>query len=81
VQCSALPDNPVLREKSYGGCWECATFETCEKFEALKPRCEASVMHNLKKIRENGFEGWSKHRRPIYNWQKALPTKEPEKRD
>lgn len=59
------------KEKGYEGCWECETFEACEKFESLRPRCEASVMHNLKEIRKNGFEGWSQHRRPIYNWQQA----------
>ncbi|KKG12062.1 DUF3795 domain-containing protein [Methanosarcina sp. 2.H.A.1B.4] len=69
--CSEEPCQIIqcCKEKGYEGCWECGTFEACEKFECLKPRCEASVMHNLKEIRENGFEGWSKLRRPIYNWQ------------
>ncbi|AKB78818.1 hypothetical protein MSHOH_2335 [Methanosarcina horonobensis HB-1 = JCM 15518] len=62
---------PCCREKGYEGCWECGIFETCEKFESLKPRCGASVMHNLREIRENGFKGWSKLRKPIYNWQQA----------
>lgn len=75
--CSKSPCQIVqcCREKGYEGCWECRTFETCGKFEPLKPRCEASVMHNLKEIRENGFNGWSKCRSPIYNWQQAYPKR------
>jgi hypothetical protein len=71
--CSTEPCQIIqcCREKDYEGCWECGIFETCEKFESLKPRCEASVMHNLREIRENGFKGWSKFRKPIYNWQQA----------
>lgn len=71
--CSTTPCQIIqcCREKRYEGCWECEVFESCEKFESLKPRCGASVMHNLKEIKKNGFEGWSKRRRPIYNWQET----------
>ncbi|AKB32535.1 hypothetical protein MSSIH_1845 [Methanosarcina siciliae HI350] len=81
--CGAEPCAIIqcCEEKDYEGCWECTAFETCEKFAALKPRCKASVMHNLKEIRENGLEGWSNRRVPIYNWQQVGLKKEPEKRD
>ena len=67
---------PVImccQEKEYEGCWECGEFESCEKFEFLKPRCGNAVMHNLKEIRECGLEGWSRRRSPFYNWQTARP--------
>lgn len=70
--CSKEPC-PVIaccREKGYEGCWECSALESCEKLDFLKPRCGDAVMHNLKEIRERGFDGWSRRRSPFYNWQK-----------
>jgi len=54
--------------KSIEGCWECDKFETCEKFDFLKPFHADSPITNLIKIKKHGLAGWAKYRDKCYPW-------------
>jgi len=57
-----------VKEKSFRGCWECATFETCGKLDFLKPFHGDAPVRNLRKIKEMGIESWAGHREKCYPW-------------
>ncbi len=57
-------------EKNYEGCWECADFKECKKFDILTPRCGDTPYKNLLKIMELGIDNWVEERGPYYIWQK-----------
>jgi hypothetical protein len=56
------------QEKGYEGCWECRDFETCMKFESLKPFHGDGCLHNLRKVKELGVEKWAEQRQKFYVW-------------
>jgi len=43
-------------KKNNPGCWECEEFETCEKFDFLKPIHEDAHLKNLRKIKKQGID-------------------------
>jgi hypothetical protein len=53
---------------NFQGCWECDGFETCEKFEFLKPFHGETPRENLRKMREYGLDRWVIHRGKCYPW-------------
>ena len=57
------------QEKGFEGCWECSTFENCDKFDFLKPFHGDGPVNNLKKIRELGLDKWLEQREKFYIWQ------------
>jgi Protein of unknown function (DUF3795) len=57
-----------VQAKKLNGCWECDTFETCDKFEFLKPVHGDTTRGNLRKIKKYGLSGWAKHRGKFYSW-------------
>lgn len=57
-----------VHSKRIEGCWECAEFEQCDRFEFLKPFHGDGPKKNLRKIREHGLEGWALHREKCYPW-------------
>ncbi len=44
------------QKKEYEGCWECEEFETCQKFDFLKPIHKDANIKNLRRIKRNGVE-------------------------
>jgi len=56
--------------KGYNGCWQCETFARCNKFEGLHSIHGESPTQNLKEIKKNGINNWTKHRHNCYVWQK-----------
>lgn len=58
-----------VQAKKLEGCWECDTFEICDKFEFLRPVHSDATRSNLRKIRKYGLDGWAKHRGKFYSWQ------------
>ncbi|EKF84699.1 DUF3795 domain-containing protein [Methanobacterium formicicum] len=46
------------QKNEYQGCWECGEFETCKEFEFLKPLHKDANLKNLRKIKEQGVEGF-----------------------
>ncbi len=42
------------KKKEIRGCFECGEFETCTKFDFLKPIHKDANLKNLKKIKKNG---------------------------
>ena len=44
------------QEKELEGCWECEEFETCDKFDFLKPVHEDAYLKNLRKIKKQGLD-------------------------
>lgn len=46
------------QKNEYEGCWECGEFETCKEFEFLKPLHKDANLKNLRKIKEQGVEGF-----------------------
>lgn len=63
--------------KSVEGCWECHRFETCEKLDLLKPFHGEAPVKNLRRIKELGVNGWTKHREACYPWQKRKVNDSP----
>jgi Protein of unknown function (DUF3795) len=57
-----------VKDKSFGGCWECSEFETCESLAFLKPFHGDTPRNNLRKIKEFGISAWAKHRGKCYPW-------------
>jgi len=57
-----------VKTKSLEGCWGCDTFETCDKFNFLKPFHGDGPMNNLKKIKKYGLGNWATHREKFYPW-------------
>jgi hypothetical protein len=57
-----------VESKHIDGCWECDTFEVCDKFEFLRPVHADTAKGNLRKIRKHGLEGWAKYRGKFYPW-------------
>lgn len=57
-----------IKDKSFEGCWECNSFEKCEKLDFLKPFHGEAPVKNLRKIRELGIDNWAKHREKCYPW-------------
>ncbi len=58
-----------VESKHIGGCWECDMFETCDKFEFLRPVHGDTTRGNLRKIKEYGLNKWAEHREKFYAWQ------------
>ncbi len=48
------------RKRGLAGCWECAEFETCARFDFLKPIHGDANMKNLRKLRKEGIESFLK---------------------
>lgn len=44
------------QKKEYKGCWECDEFESCEKFDFLKPVHRDANIKNLRKIKKKGIQ-------------------------
>ena len=42
------------QKKEIRGCWECEDFNTCKKFDILKPIHKDANLKNLKRIKKNG---------------------------
>jgi hypothetical protein len=57
------------REKGFDGCWQCAEFETCQKFESLRAIHGDSSRQNLRTIKKFGSDKWVEHRHKCYIWQ------------
>jgi hypothetical protein len=57
-----------VKDKDFDGCWQCDSFEKCEKIDFLKPFHENAPVNNLRKIKELGIDYWSKHREKCYPW-------------
>ena len=51
------------RKKVLVGCWECGEFETCAKFDFLKPIHGDATTKNLRKLRKVGIESFLKSSR------------------
>ena len=47
-------------KRGMAGCWECAEFETCARFDFLKPIHGDANMKNLRKLRKEGIESFLK---------------------
>ena len=57
-----------VESKHIDGCWECDMFETCDKFEFLRPVHGDTPRGNLRKIKEHGLSRWAEHRGKYYAW-------------
>ena len=70
--CGGIPCKIMkcAEEKNYEGCWECADFKDCEKFDIVIPRCGDTPYKNLLKIKELGYKDWINERGPYYIWQR-----------
>ena len=66
----SCPIIACVKDKSFEGCWETSEYETCEKFDSLKPFCGDTPLRNLGKIKEFGITAWAKHRGKFYPWVK-----------
>lgn len=44
------------QKNNFLGCWECVGFETCEKFDFLRPVHEDAHLKNLRKIKNLGID-------------------------
>jgi hypothetical protein len=44
------------QKRNFAGCWECEEFETCDKFDFLKPVHEDACLKNLRKIKKQGLD-------------------------
>lgn len=69
--CSGIPCKIMecCTSKNYEGCWECAEFEECDKFDILLPRCGDSPKRNLRIIKSKGVQKWASLRNQLYIWQ------------
>jgi len=68
--CAAFPCEiyRCCREKEFEGCWQCAEFEDCDKFEFLRPYHGDAPKANLRKIRALGLDSWAVERVKCYIW-------------
>jgi hypothetical protein len=57
------------REKGFDGCWQCAEFEKCRRFESFRAIHGDSPRQNLMAIRKFGLDKWVEHRHKCYIWQ------------
>jgi hypothetical protein len=57
-----------IRDKAFEGCWECHSFEKCERLDFLKPFHGDAPLENLRKIKALGIDNWAKHREKCYPW-------------
>jgi hypothetical protein len=57
-----------IQAKGLNGCWECDTFEMCDKFEFLRPVHADAAKSNLRKIRKYGLNEWAGYRTKFYPW-------------
>lgn len=48
------------QKKGLSGCWQCDAFETCGKFDFLKPIHGDANLKNLRKLKCLGVEGFLK---------------------
>ena len=64
----SCPIIKCVKYKTIEGCWECAEFEQCEKFNFLKPFHGDSPLKNLRKIKKMGIDSWAEHREKCYPW-------------
>jgi hypothetical protein len=46
---------PFKEFDNYQGCWECDEFQTCQKFDFLKP-IHKEANKNLRKIKRQGMD-------------------------
>jgi hypothetical protein len=44
------------QKKNITGCWECVDYETCSKFDFLKPIHGEANLKNLRKLKKQGVE-------------------------
>lgn len=51
------------RKKGLNGCWECAEYEACAKFESLEPIHNDANLKNLKKINQDGIDSFLRGKR------------------
>jgi len=56
-------------KKGFDGCWQCAEFESCQRFEALRAIHGDSPRQNLRTIKKFGLDKWVEHRHKPYIWQ------------
>jgi len=47
------------QKREYQGCWECDEFQTCQKFDFLKPIHKEVNIKILQKIKRQGMDGFS----------------------
>jgi hypothetical protein len=57
-----------VKDKSIAGCWECKEFETCGKFDFLKPFHGEGPINNLRLINKYGLSNWAPFRDKCYPW-------------
>lgn len=51
------------QKREYQGCWECDEFQTCPKFDFLKPIHKEANIKNLRKIKRQGIDGFLEGKR------------------
>jgi hypothetical protein len=51
-----IVEEEVTLKRDYNGCWECSDFETCDKFNFLKPAHGDANIKNLRKIQKKGVD-------------------------
>lgn len=57
-----------IKDNTFEGCWECDSFEKCEKLDFLKPFHGNAPINNLRIINALGIDKWAKHREKCYPW-------------
>jgi len=50
-------------KKGYAGCWECDSFETCDKLDFLKPVHGEAHKNNMRAIKKKGVRGFMEGKR------------------
>jgi hypothetical protein len=63
VKCNI---SKCCREKGFFACYECSTFETCEKLKELSGLHGEAHIKNLRAIREMGIENWVKRGKRLW---------------
>jgi ribosomal protein S8 len=53
-------------KKGFTGCWECDDFESCDKLKFLEQNHGKAHIKNMKKIKKNGLEEFSKGKKLWY---------------
>jgi len=66
-QCATLL---CCKEKGFVGCWECDSFENCDKLTFLKMNYGDTIEGNLKIIRDHGIGAVKSRSTQYYAWQK-----------
>lgn len=57
-----------VKDKSIDGCWECKEFETCSKYDFLKPFHGEGPINNLRLIKKHNINNWASYRDKCYPW-------------